>query len=375
MGIKRFFKKLFNKSYFFYFFIFILLLSFGTIVVSIYRLFTLKNPSTIENQQILTFLTGGISLFILSLTSFLSIKTSESADRRDRDHLILETFKQNYLILEKNNKRLNNYVDEINLRSKNEWVGFNKLVNYLNTECTVSSPDIEEIQKLEQFQKSTNYKIVSQYILNGKRTQIKNIARLYLKFYRKDIYQVIKDDYLDKQLSNQDEKSYVNLMRIEFFKKIDALYNYFFQEDNHKYKDYRDNISENIIESFSDINYFFRHTHRILKLLNEVDDIRVKKNFMGILRAQYSEQVILSIYLNAVYTKKGIGLAKQLLNSDFFASNDDFKNGNQMIHGAFETTFQKGKQYRIIKDLFVFSHEDRNDIKELPDAFEESFDC
>lgn len=375
MGIKRFFKKLFNKSYFFYFFIFILLLSFGTIVVSIYRLFTLKNPSTIENQQILTFLTGGISLFILSLTSFLSIKTSESADRRDRDHLILETFKQNYLILEKNNKRLNNYVDEINLRSKNEWVGFNKLVNYLNTECTVSSPDIEEIQKLEQFQKSTNYKIVSQYILNGKRTQIKNIARLYLKFYRKDIYQVIKDDYLDKQLSNQDEKSYVNLMRIEFFKKIDALYNNFFQEDNHKYKDYRDNISENIIESFSDINYFFRHTHRILKLLNEVDDIRVKKNFMGILRAQYSEQVILSIYLNAVYTKKGIGLAKQLLNSDFFASNDDFKNGNQMIHGAFETTFQKGKQYRIIKDLFVFSHEDRNDIKELPDAFEESFDC
>ncbi|WP_285047108.1 putative phage abortive infection protein [Lactococcus petauri] len=375
MGIKRFLKKLFNKSYFFYFFIFILLLSFGTIVVSIYRLFTLKNPSTIENQQILTFLTGGISLFILSLTSFLSIKTSESADRRDRDHLILETFKQNYLILEKNNKRLNNYVDEINLRSKNEWVGFNKLVNYLNTECTVSSPDIEEIQKLEQFQKSTNYKIVSQYILNGKRTQIKNIARLYLKFYRKDIYQVIKDDYLDKQLSNQDEKSYVNLMRIEFFKKIDALYNNFFQEDNHKYKDYRDNISENIIESFSDINYFFRHTHRILKLLNEVDDIRVKKNFMGILRAQYSEQVILSIYLNAVYTKKGIGLAKQLLNSDFFASNDDFKNGNQMIHGAFETTFQKGKQYRIIKDLFVFSHEDRNDIKELPDAFEESFDC
>lgn len=305
----------------------------------------------------------------------MSIKTSESADRRDRDHLILETFKQNYLILEKNNKRLNNYVDEINLRSKNEWVGFNKLVNYLNTECTVSSPDIEEIQKLEQFQKSTNYKIVSQYILNGKRTQIKNIARLYLKFYRKDIYQVIKDDYLDKQLSNQDEKSYVNLMRIEFFKKIDALYNNFFQEDNHKYKDYRDNISENIIESFSDINYFFRHTHRILKLLNEVDDIRVKKNFMGILRAQYSEQVILSIYLNAVYTKKGIGLAKQLLNSDFFASNDDFKNGNQMIHGAFETTFQKGKQYRIIKDLFVFSHEDRNDIKELPDAFEESFDC
>lgn len=375
MGIKRFFKKLFNKSYFFYFFIFILLLSFGTIVVSIYRLFTLKNPSTIENQQILTFLTGGISLFILSLTSFLSIKTSESADRRDRDHLILETFKQNYLILEKNNKRLNNYVDEINLRSKNEWVGFNKLVNYLNTECTVSSPDIEEIQKLEQFQKSTNYKIVSQYILNGKRTQIKNIARLYLKFYRKDIYQVIKDDYLDKQLSNQDEKSYVNLMRIEFFKKIDALYNNFFQEDNHKYKDYRDNISENIIESFSDINYFFRHTHRILKLLNEVDDTRVKKNFMGILRAQYSEQVILSIYLNAVYTKKGIGLAKQLLNSDFFASNDDFKNGNQMIHGAFETTFQKGKQYRIIKDLFVFSHEDRNDIKVLPDAFEESFDC
>ncbi|MCT0015346.1 hypothetical protein EFE32_00425 [Lactococcus lactis subsp. lactis] len=149
----------------------------------------------------------------------MSIKTSESADRRDRDHLILETFKQNYLILEKNNKRLNNYVDEINLRSKNEWVGFNKLVNYLNTECMVSSPDIEEIQKLEQFQKSTNYKIVSQYILNGKRTQIKNIARLYLKFYRKDIYQVIKDDYLDKQLSNQDEKSYVNLMRIEFFKK------------------------------------------------------------------------------------------------------------------------------------------------------------
>ena len=121
-----------------------------------------------------------------------------------------------------------------------------------------------------------------------------------------------------------------------------------------------------------DINYFFRHTHRVLKLLNEIDDLKVRKNYMGILRAQYSELVIVSIYLNAVYTKKGVGLAQQIKNSDFFASMEDFNTGNEMIHGAFETIFQKDKQYEIIKKIFVDS-DNKIEASKLPNIFAEIF--
>lgn len=358
------------------FYIFALLLTCSVLLIGycIAKTIIYKEKDPLVNQQTLTFFTAGVSLSIVSITSFLSLKARESSIRRDKDLLIFETFKQNYQILDKKENRLEQYVNEINRKSSEEWIGFHKMVKFLNETYTVSSPEKEEIKYLNQKNRTDNYKLVSQYVLNNKKTQTEKIVFLYLKFYREETYQLLDERNIEKQLKHADESNddYKKLMNTEFFKNINNQYDNFFKENKYKYIDFKDNISENIIEKYSDINYFFRHTHRVLKLLNEIDDLQVRKNYMGILRAQYSELVIVSIYLNAVYTKKGIGLAQQIKNSDFFASMEDFKTGNEMIHGAFETTFQKAKQYKIIKKIFVDSDNKIEDSK-LPDKFAEIF--
>lgn len=358
------------------FYIFALLLTCSVLLIGycIVKTIFFKEKDPIVNQQTLTFFTAGVSLSILSITSFLSLKSGESSIKRDKDLLIFETFKQNYQILDKKEDRLEQYVNEINKKSSDEWIGFYKMVKFLNETYTVSSPEREEIQNLYQENKTENYKLVRQYVLDNKKTQTEKIVFLYLRFYREKTYQLLEELNIEKQLKKSDKNNsdYIKLMKTEFFKNINNQYDNFFKENKYKYIDFKENISENIIEKYSDINYFFRHTHRVLKLLNEIDDLKVRKNYMGILRAQYSELVIVSIYLNAVYTKKGVGLAQQIKNSDFFASMEDFNTGNEMIHGAFETIFQKDKQYEIIKKIFVDS-DNKIEASKLPNIFAEIF--
>lgn len=374
--------KFLNKKSFFLFFLLIFFTSIIVILFSLFCLFNLSNEQKEKNDQFLTFLTTGISLFIMSLSSLLSLKASESSDRRDRDHLILETFKQNYLILQKNEYLINEYVEEINKIGKKEWIGLYKLIDYLNNEYIPSTRHQNQIKDLDV--NNNSYKLIKNFLLHEKKNRTQLIAHFYLRYHRENIYNEIKNEDWEIQFSKQSQSTNKLISETAFFIHLDQKFNEFFSVKNHKYRDYKENISHNINSKYSNINYFFRHTHRIFKLLNEIDERDTKRNYLGILRAQYSEQVIVSIYFNAVFTDKGTGLARQLLKNDFFASDQDFQNGEQMIHGAFESTFREKKHYEIIEELFVSKVKNNSKLgywKEsrqkgkiiLPDYFEKIF--
>ncbi|GED63298.1 putative phage abortive infection protein [Lysinibacillus fusiformis] len=76
---------------------------------------------------------------------------------------------------------------------------------------------------------------------------------------------------------------------------------------------------------YGELGHLFRNTHRIIKILNTepLDDIKYSQ-FIGILRAQMSEEVLLILYYNATYTDRGIGLGRELLGSGFFGNEEDF---------------------------------------------------
>lgn len=86
-------------------------------------------------------------------------------------------------------------------------------------------------------------------------------------------------------------------------------------------------------KKFEILGNFFRSTHRIIKKINESfnDDMESKKNYLGLLRAQLPESAIALIFYNATYTKKGLGLARQLLYTDFFGDISDFMT-TDMLH-------------------------------------------
>lgn len=76
---------------------------------------------------------------------------------------------------------------------------------------------------------------------------------------------------------------------------------------------------------YGEFGHLFRNTHRIIKILNmePIDDIKYSQ-FIGILRAQMSEEILLILYYNATYTDRGIGLGREFLGSGFFGNKEDF---------------------------------------------------
>ncbi|QBP90258.1 hypothetical protein E1A90_01710 (plasmid) [Bacillus mycoides] len=77
---------------------------------------------------------------------------------------------------------------------------------------------------------------------------------------------------------------------------------------------------------YHELGHFFRNTHRIIKVINDRFDYNDKKKseFIGILRAQLSEEILLTLFYNAVYSNRGIGLARELIGNNFFGNEKDF---------------------------------------------------
>lgn len=126
-------------------------------------------------------------------------------------------------------------------------------------------------------------------------------------------------------------------------------------------------IENYFYKSEGDINQFFRSFHRVVKFINDTSTItsKKKKNYFGILRSQLSEELMLILYYNCVYTSKGLGLCKLLIGSDFFGDENDFKyyispndksskmNFSEAQHFSENTFLLPDKDIFIIINLFT----------------------
>ena len=117
-------------------------------------------------------------------------------------------------------------------------------------------------------------------------------------------------------------------------------------------------------DQYAEVGHFFRNSYRIVKLINVYykDDLELRKNYLGILRSQYSENVILAIYYNCVFTDKGLGYANQLLGTDFFGDKKDLAYDNP-IHFRTEKLIFNEKDLKTIKKLFTVESEFFRDSK------------
>lgn len=67
------------------------------------------------------------------------------------------------------------------------------------------------------------------------------------------------------------------------------------------------------------VGSYFRIFHRIIKYLNEnVNDIEIKKNYIGFLRANMNENQMAMIFYNINYTHRGSGAIEELKGTGFF---------------------------------------------------------
>ncbi|WP_270346632.1 hypothetical protein [Lactococcus petauri] len=125
----------------------------------------------------------------------------------------------------------------------------------------------------------------------------------------------------------------------QIFNSNDATYLFKFLDDksNLEINKIRSNVKyDEAVEIFNNIyriNYYelghmFKHFHRIIRLILEglvSKDPKIQKELLGILRAQFPEDILVLIYYNASYTYRGYGLGCLLQGTKFFGDSGDFE--------------------------------------------------
>lgn len=107
--------------------------------------------------------------------------------------------------------------------------------------------------------------------------------------------------------------------------------NYSFDKEYNSFKNQPDlHVKKKYYESFYakneyNIGHYFRNLYRIVKYIEEynftenpVDNIKERKNYRGILRAQLSSYELLMLFYNICYSEKGEKFKDILIGTDFF---------------------------------------------------------
>lgn len=315
----------------------------------------------------------GITVFVCATNTVISFQNNNSNTIRDRDNLIMSVINQNFNLFHDKYSKIeelsNNVIKNCSTKEYLKIYLFK-----LNLEKTEHFNDPEKKQlrvSLETQPLKTNsfQKNLKDFVLDNKKTNLDPIIFTFLKNYDKNVYDNIPiEDNIKKTIENAGKDQNDAIIKLisecpDIFSKLDNIYKTTSEIHEFKYNDVFRIINSIFEKSYTETGHFFRHTHRIIKMINEIKNDKVKKNFLGILRAQYSENIILAIYFNSVFTEKGIGLGFQLINSDFFIDKNDIDSDNLNIHANFKNLYFKDKHKQIIKSFFV--KKDQNNINKL----------
>lgn len=156
-----------------------------------------------------------------------------------------------------------------------------------------------------------------------------------------------KLELIDPKKSNVIKQSTLKQMNSNFLANFyDAFRDSTFKkqwEEPINFKSMNKVSSEIFASNYSTFGHFYRHLHRIIKYINvHIKDESSKKEYFGILRAQYSDLALIVIFYNCIYVEDGYGLGYQLLYSDFFGTKEDFSKNlshfpeNRFLNLAYE---------------------------------------
>lgn len=126
--------------------------------------------------------------------------------------------------------------------------------------------------------------------------------------------------------------SYVKQFKFEETEIWNKLYDSILEYKTNKFTLIDEGLRKETVESvlschYDEVGSYFRLFHRIIKYINDnVEDLNIKNNYLGFLRANVNQNEMLVIFYNAAYTKRGNGLLNELQKTTFFGTEEDIKN-------------------------------------------------
>lgn len=327
----------------------------------------------------------GITVFVCATNTVIGFQNHNSNTIRDRDNLIMSVINQNFNLFHEKYPKIEELSNAVKKNcSTKEYI--NIYLFRLNLETTAHFNDQEQKELTDSLQgqslKANSFpKNLNDFVIHNKTSNLEPLIFTFLKNYDKKSYDNIpNDDNIKKTIENSGEEQHETINKLikecpSIFSKMDSIYKENTDIEEFKYNDICKVINSIFKKSDTETAHFFRHTHRIIKMINEIEEFKVKKNFLGILRAQYSENILLAIYFNSVFTEKGMGLGLQLTNNDFFADKIDIDNENINIHANFNNLCFKDKHKKILTSFFIKNENDAEklDLKTFKEKLEKVF--
>lgn len=124
----------------------------------------------------------------------------------------------------------------------------------------------------------------------------------------------------------------INKFKFEETEIWNKLYDSILEYKTNKFTLIDEGLRKETVESvlschYDEVGSYFRLFHRIIKYINDnVEDLNIKNNYLGFLRANVNQNEMLVIFYNAAYTKRGNGLLNELQKTTFFGTEEDIEN-------------------------------------------------
>lgn len=212
------------------------------------------------------------------------------------------------------------------------------------------------IQKYEEHISKNQHKIPSKHVEEYNNFWTKQRKRppfiWFTEFNRGNIADAIDDVLLIENMISAIENDNISEISgiISNFRNIDdriknfefeqtetwnTLYNNVLEYETNKFtlidEELRKETVENVLaRHYDEVGAYFRLFHRIIKYINDnldqSEELAIKNNYIGFLRATVNEEEMLVIFYNAAYTKRGQGLLDELQKTTFFGNREDIMN-------------------------------------------------
>lgn len=349
------------------------LLSLSIVALLTVVLFS-DNTDSVQFRGVVMVITAIIAAASLFTTIFFTNKTAKFNLSSHRTNLLVTLIKNNYSIVEnlqkneKSDTNVTSLLGRINTTFNKNEMQLEKATEAFYSDISRISPALlaEGVQSLETDFTCRNEKDVK--VLSNVFQKKDAAQKLLITYYKQS--QVAFFDGLPEKTKVKDikESVYTTFKTTDVFQDIVSLINEnsYYLNNSYSYDEVFDKMNVIYNDSYVVFGHFFRNTHRVVKLINEFyqDSPKEQKQFLGILRSQFSEDILLILYYNCVYTKKGLGLGRQLIKSDFFGDFSDLESGNYHFR---EEKLVFGKIDKAILQRIFVSNQNKLNSSELED--------
>lgn len=356
-------------------------------VSSVYFVLTELINGSKDYRPFITILTVIIAFISFATSVFLANRTTSINKENQKTSFVMDLIKNNAQVLKEKESEINHFIKALDHHFKSNRIAMDKILPL--AEKYFQQKDREINASLIELKKGGSFKNDIQSIESALRGKHHDIFKILITYFE------IREPHshffnsLDEASRNRTLTSNFHKILTDESNFLDILSHFIHNPEVQRimqtsfhtltYEEIKPIMEGQFEHSYNQLGHFFRNSYRVVKTINSFsqDDLEFKKTFLGILRSYYSENVLIAIYYNSIFTEKGLGYARELALSDFFGDKQDLEN-DQPIHFRKENLYFNEKDLRTIKKIFISESPDAKEIKknevDLKKLIQQTFD-